>query len=735
VIGYTVVVHNTGNVAQTGVTVTDTLPGGASATLAGPAEALTTNGIFEANETWSYTGSYTVTQADINAGVPLVNTAHLVTNEVPGPTNATATTPVTRAPALIFTTTADKVTISAPGTITYEIKVANTGNIDLTNVVVSDPFATTGPTISSGDAAPVGVLNLSETWVYAATHTVTQSEIDAGTALVNTAHVVTTEVPGPTNAAATTSVAGTKALTITKTQTSGPNPATAQGQVLGYTIAVHNTGTTTQTGVTVTDTLPSGSAGTLSGPVETLTGNGIFEPNETWTYTGSYTVTQANIDADTSLVNTVRVITTQVPGPTSATATTPVAGTKALTITKTQTSGPNPATAQGQVLGYTIVVHNTGTATQTGVTLTDMLPGGSAGTLSGPVETLTANGIFEPNETWTYTGSYTVTQANIDAGTALVNTARVVTTQVPGPTDATATTPVVSGTAVATTTAISASVNPANVGQSITFTASVKRTSNNSAVTSGTVTFKEGAATLAGPTALSASGQASFATAALAVGSHTITAVYSGDATFAGSSGSLLEAVNKIAIEINIYSSKNPSEFLDSVTFTAWLHRGLFPVGGTVTFKDGATILAASVPVNSLGLAFFSTPSLSVGIHTISATFAGTATYASSTDSLSQVVNQAGTSVSLTSSKNPSNRNQSVTFTATVTHAGNAVTTGNVTFKEGTTVLAGPISVSASGQASFTKSNLSSGTHVITAVYSGTSNYQTSTGTITQTVR
>src|SRR5258705_550263 len=72
---------------------------------------------------------------------------------------------------------------------------------------------------------------------------------DAGTSLVNTAHVVTTEVPGPTNAAATTQVAGTKTLTITKTQTSGPNPATAQGQVLGYTIVVHNTGTTTQTGV------------------------------------------------------------------------------------------------------------------------------------------------------------------------------------------------------------------------------------------------------------------------------------------------------------------------------------------------------------------------------------------------------------------------------------------------------------------------------------------------------
>ncbi|MBK7221668.1 MAG: hypothetical protein IPH94_10175 [Saprospiraceae bacterium] len=44
-------------------------------------------------------------------------------------------------------------------------------------------------------------------------------------------------------------------------------------------------------------------------------------------------------------------------------------------------------------------------------------------------------------ETWTYTISYTATQADIDAGANLVNTASVTTTQVPGPTTDTATTP------------------------------------------------------------------------------------------------------------------------------------------------------------------------------------------------------------------------------------------------------------------------------------------------------
>ncbi|MBL0084863.1 MAG: DUF11 domain-containing protein [Saprospiraceae bacterium] len=47
---------------------------------------------------------------------------------------------------------------------------------------------------------------------------------------------------------------------------------------------------------------------------------------------------------------------------------------------------PNPITAAGQTIDYTIVVTNTGNQTQTGVNVSDVLPGGGAGTLSGPTE-------------------------------------------------------------------------------------------------------------------------------------------------------------------------------------------------------------------------------------------------------------------------------------------------------------------------------------------------------------
>ncbi len=64
----------------------------------------------------------------------------------------------------------------------------------------------------------------------------------------------------------------------------------------------------------------------------------------------------------------------------------------------------------------------------------------------------------------------------------------------------------------------------------MTFTATVTAVGPGSGTPSGTVTFKDGASALG--TGTLSSGQATFATNGLSVGSHTITAVYGGDASF-----------------------------------------------------------------------------------------------------------------------------------------------------------------------------------------------------------
>ena len=103
------------------------------------------------------------------------------------------------------------------------------------------------------------------------------------------------------------------------------------------------------------------------------------------------------------------------------------------------------------------------------------------------------------------------------------------------------------GAAAATTTTVSSSLNPSLTTQSVTFTATV--TSGGSPVTSGTVSFTQnGSAISAGCTnvAVNVSGQATCTATAgtLPEGMRTITATYSGTASFGTSNGSITQTVN-----------------------------------------------------------------------------------------------------------------------------------------------------------------------------------------------
>jgi subtilisin-like proprotein convertase family protein len=105
-----------------------------------------------------------------------------------------------------------------------------------------------------------------------------------------------------------------------------------------------------------------------------------------------------------------------------------------------------------------------------------------------------------------------------------------------------------------TTTTLVSNLNPSCFGTAVTFTATV--TSGGNPVTTGTVTFTEGATILAGDVALNGSGQATFTTSSLTATSHTIIATYSGTAGFFTSNGSINQTVNPTpAVEIAINGS------------------------------------------------------------------------------------------------------------------------------------------------------------------------------------
>src|SRR5712691_4890512 len=229
---------------------------------------------------------------------------------------------------------------------------------------------------------------------------------------------------------------------------------------------------------------------------------------------------------------------------------------------------------------------------------------------------------------------------------------------------------------------VTSSSNPSVFGQPVTFTATL-----TPANATGTVQFLDGVTNLGAPVTVS-NGTATLLTSSLSIGGHSITAVYSGDGNFAGNTGSLpIQTVNQAQSSTNISSSVNPSVFGQPVLFTATVSAappGAGTLTGTLQFKDGTTNLGAPVAVNN-GSATFSTSSLAVGQHSITAVYSGDSNFAGSTGSLpTQTVSRAGSSMSLTSSVNPAVAGQSVTFTATVNPA---EATGNVTFQDGNTTI------------------------------------------------
>jgi hypothetical protein len=301
--------------------------------------------------------------------------------------------------------------------------------------------------------------------------------------------------------------------------------------------------------------------------------------------------------------------------------------------------------------------------------------------------------------------------------------------------------------AVTTTTAVTSSANPSVFGQSVTFTATV--TASNGSTPTGTVNFFVDGSLVSSP--MLSGGVATYTTTTLAVGTHSVSATYVGNSSFATSNGSLAggQTVNQAQTNTVVTSSLNPSLSGQSVAFTATItvqspgSTAAANPTGTVTFFDDGNSLGTepvSTDGNGVTTATFSTSSLSVATHDITATYSGDTNFATSTSAvLTQVVNQTtltATTTTVTSSANPSLFGQSITFTATVTpNSGGGTPTGSVVFFIDGSPFTDHLPLSGGVAVSPAISTLSVGTHTITAVYSGDSNFAGSTSApFTQTV-
>jgi len=307
------------------------------------------------------------------------------------------------------------------------------------------------------------------------------------------------------------------------------------------------------------------------------------------------------------------------------------------------------------------------------------------------------------------------------------------------------------------TTTIASSQNPSALGTAVTYTATVSGTSGTP---TGTVTFTDATTLCSGATLTPINGSSASATCtegapAMSAGSHTITATYNGNSTYQTSTDSITQTVQQGSTTTAAGSSL-PSGFMVGVpvTYAATVTAGETAIspGGTVTFTDNSSPLCTvSSPVTSSGGSSRWTctepgSSMTLGPHSIVATYAGDANFTGSDNSATpfiQAVSKNATMTTLSSSSNPSPVGTEVTYTATII-SGSGVTafspTGTVTFTDGLTTVRTDTSpnTSASGVSTYTclepASSMTAGSRSIGATYNGDANFTGSNGSMTQTV-
>jgi hypothetical protein len=364
--------------------------------------------------------------------------------------------------------------------------------------------------------------------------------------------------------------------------------------------------------------------------------------------------------------------------------------------TETLTSSLNPSSF-GQNVTFTAQLSSSNGTPTGDVQFTD------GSTILG-TQTISGAGSASLSTSLLTIGSHPITAAYMPSGSLPSTTAML--------------TQVVNG--YATATVLTSSLNPANIGQSVTFTATV--TSANGTPT-GLITFTDGTAILG--TATIVNGVATYTTSTLAVGTHPITAAYNPTGTaFNASNAALSQVINGLPTTPSLTVYPTTAVYGTTIQMTSEAFRsGASVTGGSITFMDGNLVLDTFVTTVAAPVATFSTATLAVGIHTITAVYSGDSLSGSSTSApVTVTITADATTLALTSSPNPALAFQQITLTASLTGSAAANT---ITFLRNGTVI-GTGQTTAQGIATLPIS-LPTGTYTLTAAFAGTTNLAAST--------
>ncbi len=412
VIDWSFLVQNTGNVTLDSIQVTDPTAGVVSC----PTTDLTPG-----QTTTCTAAPHRIGQADVDAGVvdnTAVASGHSSAAGTTISNESSTDTPVTQLTSLSMAKSATVADVDADGrtdlgdTITWSFLVTNTGTTTISSVAIADPKA--GPvSCPVTSLAPGG----STTCVASTPYSINQADVDAAH-VANTATATAQDPSGGSHASAPsatdTPVVQSAALVLTKSAAVTDvdvDGATDLGDRIVWSFQLRNAGTTTLTGLAVTDP----TAGAVSCPVSTLP----VGATATCTATTAHVVGQADVDAGV-VSNTATALATRpgggaVPSAPSSTDTA-VDQVPGLHLTKSAIASDVDGDGQtdlGDRITWTFLVSNSGTVTVHSVAVVDPV----AGAVSCPAPALA------PGASATcLAADHTVNQADVDAGVVL-NTA------------------------------------------------------------------------------------------------------------------------------------------------------------------------------------------------------------------------------------------------------------------------------------------------------------------------
>ncbi|WP_167542465.1 Ig-like domain repeat protein, partial [Streptomyces himastatinicus] len=242
----------------------------------------------------------------------------------------------------------------------------------------------------------------------------------------------------------------------------------------------------------------------------------------------------------------------------------------------------------------------------------------------------------------------------------------------------------------ATTSTVTSAPDPSQPGQPVTVVAHVAPLAPGAGAPTGTVTFDFGDGSPGTVLPLSGGAATVDHTYTDVGGSpYTITATYSGDTDFTGSSGTDTQTVEQAATTTGLDLAPNPSVVGQQVTATATVTAVPPSAGtptGTVTFDFGDGSPATTVPLTGGAAGATHTYTGTAGSpYQVTATYNGDTNFTPSTATGGQAVGQAHTTTAVVSAPDPSATGEEVTFTATVTAVapGAGTPTGTVTFDFG----------------------------------------------------